>query len=156
GPAAVTPFIGISWPSHDYETVGEAVPGRHRVDGQIGASLGTSLAPVFSGAYVHVRYTYAIAERVQGFSFTRSIIDLEGGQALGPRLTLRGVLGWQIRHTGPRLVELATDWVNHDRFIAPSYFNAGGGLSINLTERTDLYGLWTMTVSGNNGAHQSR
>ena len=40
GPVPVTPFVGGSFPTHEYETVGEAVPGRHRWDLQAGASAG--------------------------------------------------------------------------------------------------------------------
>src|SRR5256884_123094 len=40
GSVPVAPFVAGSFPTHDYETVGEAVPGRHRRDFQIGASVG--------------------------------------------------------------------------------------------------------------------
>ena len=32
GPVGFAPFVGASFPTHNYETVGEAVPGRHRRD----------------------------------------------------------------------------------------------------------------------------
>ena len=62
----------------------------------------------------------------------------------------------QIRHQGPSLDELDADWVDHDRFIAPSYLNLGGGMSVSLTRSTDIYALWIPTVSGSNGAHRAR
>src|SRR5262249_50272462 len=43
GPVPVAPFVGASFPSHDYQTEGEAVPGRHRRDLQIGANVGVNL-----------------------------------------------------------------------------------------------------------------
>ena len=49
GPIPVAPFIGASFPTHDYETVGEAVPGRHRRDLQIGANVGINLDRLLSG-----------------------------------------------------------------------------------------------------------
>ena len=50
GPVAVAPFVGAMFPTHDYETVGEAVPGRHRRELQLGASVSALLDPVLPGA----------------------------------------------------------------------------------------------------------
>lgn len=156
GPVALAPFVGVSLPTHDYETVGEAVPGRHRRDLQFGANAGLDLDRIVPGSYVHSRYAYAAAERVNDFRFTRSNLDVEGGYAVASRLVVRGLIAWQIRHNGPSLDELAADWENHDRFIAPSYFNLGSGVSLSLTRSTDVYALWVATVSGRNGAHRAR
>lgn len=156
GPIAVAPFVGVSLPTHDYETVGEAVPGRHRRELQLGASAGATFDPVLPGLHAHVRYSLAVAERIQGFSAVRSTIDLEGGYAVTSRLALRAVLSWQIRNKGPLAPELARDWVNHDRFIVANYFNAGGGTTVSLTSSTELYAVWIATVSGKNGAHAAR
>ena len=65
--------------------------------------------------------------------------------------------GWQIRHKGPTIAELAaSDWLGHDRFIVSSYFNLGGGMTVSITRNTELHALWVATVSGNNGAHRAR
>lgn len=156
GPVTVTPLVGASFPTHDYETVGEAVPGRRRRELQLGASAEASLDPVLPGVAVHARYAYAAAERVQGFPATRSNIDLEGGRAVTSRVGLRGLASWQIRHKAPRPPELQQDWKNHDRFLVSSYLNLGGGVSISLPRSTELYGLWIATVAGKDGAHVSR
>src|SRR5712691_8302050 len=139
GPVALAPFVGVSFPTHDYETVGEAVPGRHRRDLQFGTNVGADLDRLLSGLYVQGRYAYGTAERVNNFPFTRSNIDLEGGYAIVPRVVIRALMDRQIRHQGPSLDELAADWVDHDRFIAPSYLNLGGGVSVSLTGSTDIY-----------------
>lgn len=156
GPAALAPFVGASFPTHDYETVGEAVPGRHRRDLQLGTYVGADLDRLVPGSYVQGRYAYGTAERVNGFPFTRSNIDVEGGYGGIPRVAIRGLMNRQIRHQGPSLDELASDWTHHDRFIAPSYLNLGGGVSVSVTGTTDVYALWVATVSGNNGAHRAR
>jgi hypothetical protein len=156
GPVALAPFVAVSFPTHDYETVGEAVPGRHRRDLQFGTNVGADLGRLLSGLYVQGRYAYGTAERVNNFPFTRSNIDLEGGYAIVPRVVIRALMDRQIRHQGPSLDELAVDWVDHDRFIAPSYLNLGGGVSVSLTRSTDIYALWIPTVSGSNGAHRAR
>jgi hypothetical protein len=156
GPVPIAPFVGVSFPSHEYETVGEAVPGRHRWDFQFGANAGFNLDRVLPGSYVQVRYAFAAAEQVNNFQFTRSNIDVEGGYAVMSRVVIRGLMNRQVRHQGPSLDQLAADWEHHDRFIAPSYLNLGGGVSLPLTGSTDVYALWVTTISGNNGAHRAR
>ena len=156
GPVPIAPFVGASFPTHKYETVGEAVPGRHRRDFHLGASTGFDLDRVLPGSYVQGRYAFATAERVNNFPFTRSNIEMEGGYAVMSRVVIRGVMNRQIRHQGPSLDQLAADWEHHDRFIAPSYVNFGGGVSLSVAGLTDVYALWVTTVSGNNGAHRAR
>jgi hypothetical protein len=156
GPVPIAPFVGVSFPTHQYETVGEAVPGRHRRDLQVGANIGIDLDRVLPGSYLQGRYAYATAERVNDFPFTRSNIDVEGGYAIVSRVVTRGLIGRQIRHQGPTLGELAPDWEHHDRFIAPSYLNLGGGVSVSATGSMDVYALWVATVAGSNGAHRAR
>jgi hypothetical protein len=157
GPVPVTPFIGISFPTHAYETVGEAVPGRHRRDLQLGISTGMDLDRVLpAGSYVQGRYAYGTMERVDDLPFTRSNIDVDVGLATVARILVRALADWQIRHSGPTLAELAPDWVHHDRFIAPSFINVGGGASVTLTPTIDLFGLFVATAAGSNGAHRQR
>jgi hypothetical protein len=156
GPLALTPFIGGLFPTHDYETVGEAVPGRHRRELQLGASASVRLDPFLGDGSVHVRYLYAAAERVNNFPYTRSNIDFEGDHAVVSRVALRGLARLQVSHRGPTLAELEPDWVNHDRFIAPNYLELGGGTSVTLAQSADVYVLWVGTVSGSNGAHRAQ
>ena len=152
---ALAPFGGISFPTHDYETVGEAVPGRHRRDYQVGVSAGTDLGHAVPNAYVQVRYAYGTLQRIDDIPFTRSNIDVEGGKAAG-WLLVRGLVNWQIRHQGPTIDRLADDWVDHDRFIAPSFFNVGAGTSVSVTHSADVYAVYVVTVAGSNGAHRGR
>ena len=153
---AVAPFGGLSLPTHDYETVGEAVPGRHRRDYQVGASAGTDLGGAAPTAYVQVRYAYGRMQEVDSNPFTRSNIDVEGGKEAASWLLVRGIVNWQIRHQGPTLDRLAPDWLNHDRFIAPSFVNLGGGTSISMRRWMDIYAMYVVTVAGSNGAHRGR
>lgn len=156
GPVSVAPFVAVTIPTHDYETVGEAVPGRHRREFHVGASAGVPLDGLIPGAYAHVRYMYAAAQRVDNIPFTRSNIDFEAGQALSSRISVRGLVQWQNKHRGPAVPDLAHDWVHHDRFIAPDFLNAGVGTSIAVTRSTEIYAVWIATVSGRNGAHVGR
>jgi hypothetical protein len=155
GPIPVAPFIAASFPTHHYETVGEAVPGRHRRDFHIGANVGINLDRLATGAYAHGRYAYATAQRIEGFAFTRSNFDVEVGYPVGSGLVVRGIAAWQLRHQGPSVQELTVDWEHHDRFIAPSYTNLGGGVSVPVGG-ADVYALWLGTTAGSNGAHRAR
>ena len=157
GPIAFAPLIGLSIPTHEYETRGEAVAGRHRRELQIGATAGADLNRILPRTYVHGRYALAAAKRIEGLPSIRSNVDVEGGFDLSSLIGLRGLASWQFRHKGPTIAELAThDWLGHDRFIVSSYFNVGGGVTLSITRNTELHALWIATVSGNNGAHRAR
>jgi hypothetical protein len=155
GSIPIAPFAAGVIPTHDYEVVGEAVPGRHRRDFQVGADSGMDLERWLTGAYLHVRYGYARAQKIEGFEFNRSNIDLEIGYAVRSQLTVRGLAAWQIRHQGPEVVDLSVDWDHHDRFIAPGFTNLGLGVSVPMG-RADLYAAYVGTARGNNGAHRAR
>ncbi|HMF95183.1 MAG TPA: hypothetical protein VKE96_12845 [Vicinamibacterales bacterium] len=156
GQVPVTPFVGFSFPTHDYETVGEAVPGRHRRDLVVGANAGADLDRIRPGSYVHARYAYGTMQKVDDIPFTRSNIDVDAGVAVTSRVLVRALVDWQIRHSGPTLAELAPDWVHHDRFIAPSYTSIGGGASVLVTRSTDVFAVFDATAAGSNGAHRQR
>lgn len=156
GPAEVTPFVGVSMPTHEYETIGEAVPGRHRSELQFGVSASPGLESVVPRTHLHGRYAYASLERVNGFPHTRSNIDVEAGYDVTSRIGIRGLLGWQIAHKRPTVAELEPDWRNHDRFVNSSYLNVGGGASLSLTRSIEIYAVLAGTVRGNRGAHVAR
>lgn len=157
GPVVFAPLVGAVLPTHDYETHGEAVPGRHRKELQIGGSGGADLNRVVPRTSVFGRYAVAIAERQHGFDSVRSNLDVDVDHGLTRIIGLQGHVGWQFRHKGPTISELAADdWLGHDRFIVSSYVNAGGGFALSINQNTDLHAIWIATVSGNNGAHVAR
>ena len=157
GPVAIAPFVGFSFPTHAYETKGEAVPGRHRRDLQVGVSAALDLERVLPGAYVEGRYAYGAMQRINNLPFIRSNIDVEAGAAATSRIVLRGLVGVQIRHKGPSVDELyLDDWADHDRFIVPSYLNLGGGPLLSLSRSTEVFALLLATAAGSNGAHRQR
>ena len=156
GRFAVTPFVAGSVPTHKYETVGEAVPGRHRAELQLGTYAGVDLDDWLRGAYGHVRYWYTTAQRQHDLPYRRSNLDLEGGCAILPRVSVRGVVTWQFAHDAPTLAQLAPIWQIHDRFIVPNFTNAGAGVTIDVTNDVELHGLWIATVKGYGGAHVAR
>jgi hypothetical protein len=156
GPVALTPFVGGTAPSHEYETKGEAVPGRGRPELQLGASVGLPLDQLLPAAYTHVRYGLAASPPEDGHSAVRSLIDLAAGVHVLPRVGASGIFAWQIRNKGPLAPELADDWANHDRFIVGNFFNAGAELTFVFTRSMDVSATWMQTMAGKNGAHRAR
>lgn len=157
GPVAFAPFVAAAVPTHEYETHGEAVPGKYRRELQVGGMAGADLDRILPRTYVHGRYTVSAAERQRGFPSVRSNVDVESGYSVSARIGLRGLAHWQFAHQGPTIAELAADdWDGHDRFIVSSYFNVGGGLSLSVTRRTEVHALWVATISGKGGAHRAR
>ena len=156
GRVAVAPFVSVSLPTHNYETRGEAVPGRHRTELQLGLSAGTELVKILPGTDVQVRYSYATLERDQGFPHTRSNIDVEVGHGITSRIGVHATAAWQVAHRGPAPQDLFHIWEIHDRLINSSFFNLSGGVSFALSRSTDLSVAGAATVSGKGGAHVAR
>jgi hypothetical protein len=158
GRVAVAPLAGITIPTHEYVTQGEAVPGRHRTEFQIGASAGIDVSRWFPSwlplNYVHGHYDLAAAEKIDGLAAVRSHIDVETGAGVTRRLGLNGLASWQIRNKGPTQQELIDHgWTTHDRFVVSNYFNLGGGVTFRLRPSTELSGTWVSAIDGSFGAH---
>ena len=157
GPIAIAPLVAVILPTHDYETHGEAVAGRHRKAIQAGVTAGADLNRILPRTYVHGRYALNTAERLHSFPSVTSTIDVQGGVDVSSSIGVIGVAGWQMKHRGPTIPQLARhDWLGHDRFIVSEYFNLGGGLTLAITRNTELHALWMQTLSGKDGAHQAR
>lgn len=153
GPVVFAPFVAFAFPTHDYETVGESVPGRHRNELQAGVGATTYLIP---RTEIHGRYAYATLERTYGFAHTRSNIDIDADVGLTSRLRVQGLMGLQLGHKRPTLPELLPIWEVHDRLINGSFLHLGGGASFAVTRTTDIYVIGLDTVWGHHGAHIAR
>jgi hypothetical protein len=108
GDLALTPFVGFNLPSHNYEVVGEAVPGKRTKELYLGVAAGRSLEPLLEKAYVQARYFFSFVEKVVPNlgQLNRSNIDLELGYAATRRLTVRAFSAWQIGHGGLNLEDM--------------------------------------------------
>jgi hypothetical protein len=158
GDFAVTPFAGINLPSHNYEVVGEAVPGKRTRELYLGVTTGRSLEPLLPRAYFQGRYSFSIVEKVvPGVQLDRSNFDLELGYSLSSRLSLRSFGAWQITHGGLDLEDMYSRpdlFRTHDRATRTNYFNLGVGASVQATDRIQLFAAFVKTISGEN-AHQA-
>jgi hypothetical protein len=155
-PVALTPVVGVSIPSHRYEVIGEAVPGKRTREVFAGLHLGRTLG---TRAYVHGRYLYSWVEKVVADvkKLDRSNVDAEAGFTVA-RVTLRALGAWQVTHGGLDLEDMRTRpgfFRDHDRAARTNYFNLGGGASFEATRALDLYAVFYRTIRGEN-AHQAR
>lgn len=159
GPFVAAPFVGVGIPT-GYEVVGESVPGKGIKEALLGVSLGRTLAPLLPRAYVHVRYSYAVLEKVlpDVKSLNRSNVDLELAYGLRRSVSIRGTASWQVTHGGLDLQDMRTNpqfFRSHDRAARTNYFNVGGGVSWDVTRSLGVFGAFVKTLSGEN-AHQAR
>ena len=157
---ALTPFVGVNLPSHQYEVVGEAVPGKRTRELYLGVATGRSLEPLLDKAYAQARYSFSFVEKVVPDigQLNRSNVDLELGYSATRRLTARVFSAWQIGHGGLDLEDMYSHpdlFRVHDRAIRTNYLNLGAGVTVQVTSRVELFGALVKTVSGKN-AHQAR
>ncbi|MGH9387034.1 MAG: hypothetical protein ACRD2N_22420 [Vicinamibacterales bacterium] len=137
----VTPVVGVTIPSHDYRTVGEASPGQNRLALQTGVNAGRLLEPFLPSAYVHARYTYSFVQRLYDVSLDRSNAEFEAGYAVNHLLSVRGLAAWSRTHGGLSYDETLTDtflFLDHDRLLASRYWHLGAGATVALTDSIDL------------------
>jgi hypothetical protein len=160
GDLALTPFVGLNLPSHNYEVVGEAVPGKRTKELYLGMAAGRSLDPLLDKAYVQARYSFSFVERVvpNVDTLDRSNIDLELGYSATSRLSVRAFGAWQVTHGGLDLEDMFSRpdlFRTHDRATRTNYFNLGVGMTFQATARVELFTAFVKTISGEN-AHQAR
>jgi hypothetical protein len=152
GSFAVTPFAGISTPTHDYPTYGHGSPGRGLVEGRFGVSVGRLLDPLLPNAYLQVRYTYAVPEKVLGISHDASQLGVDLGYLVGTALTVRAIGSWQETYGGwrssvdfPPKTSLA--YLHHDQLQRAGYFRLGGAVAYSITTAIDVNVFGYSTIS---------
>ncbi|HUP47968.1 MAG TPA: hypothetical protein VNA04_04175, partial [Thermoanaerobaculia bacterium] len=127
GPFAVTPFVSIGIPTHDYNYFGEAVLGRNLTELRVGLAAGQRLDMISPRFSVQQRYTYAFVERVLGLPNNRSNFSIEPAFLIGRKLFTRAILAWQRTHGGLRGTdfETAEQFEQFDRLVRDNNFQAG-------------------------------
>jgi hypothetical protein len=148
---AVTPVIGVTIPSHDYRTVGEAAPGQNRRAFHAGVNVGALLYPLLPRAYVHGRYTYSVVQKLAGIALDRSTAEFEIGVSVAPRLSVRAMADWMRTHGGVPFSVAYEDvglFLVHDRLLASRYWHFGGGATWSLSDSIDVEGAVVTFLAG--------
>lgn len=152
GSLVVTPFVGLVVPSHDYPTYGHGAAGRDLVEGRFGLTAGRLLDPLLPDAYVQVRYTYGVPEKVLGISHNASQLAVDLGYLVGSSLTLRAIGFYQKTHGGWNApidfpARTNPDFLHHDQLQRSEYLRLGGAIAYSVTSSIDVTVFGYSTVS---------
>ena len=145
----VTPFIGFTIPTHDYEVRGHSAVGRGFHEVLIGVNVGRQLGPILPHGYVHVRYSYAILKRFDGLNLNHSNADWEVGWFAKRSIALRFIGNWQRAHGGlsfsPSVTLTPDEFDIHDRVARARYLQLGAGVTFSVNRSLDLHTAWAPT-----------
>jgi hypothetical protein len=140
-PFVLTPFVGLTIPSHDYAYVGESAPGRNLKEVQLGADLARRLNPFLRKAYVDAQFAFTIPESALNVRTKRMNVSMEMGYSLNHKIAVRGLGQWQHTLAGLHFpADLTTPELvlTHERLLKASYWHLGGGVSYSVNSKTDL------------------
>lgn len=145
----VTPFIGVTIPTHDYEVRGHSAVGRGFKQFLVGVNVGRRLGPLLPNGYVQVRYSFAMQKRFEGFNLNRSNADWEVGWFVKRSIALRFIGNWQRTHGGlgfsPDVILTPDEFEFHDRVELSSYLRLGGGVTFSVNRSFDIHAAYAPT-----------
>ena len=155
-PVAITPFVAVNLPSHDYEYFAHSAIGLNMKEVQVGVAAGLAR----SSLYVQGRYAFGQFEQVLDVRRRRSSIDTEVGWFATPRLRLFAFETGQISHGGidilPGFVGLTSEQIeHHDQIGRANILDVGVGTSLGVTPTVDVLCAVLRTVAGAN-AHATK
>lgn len=152
-PFAFAPYLAMVLPTHHYETLGHAAPGRGLHEYWLGFNIGKSFDEWLPGAYVQLRYNYAVVQKVADVKHDRSNIDLDAGYFITPQFSVRALAFWARTHGGINVPVPLTNplYPHHDQLAAERYLNVGGGVAWAYNRRSDVTLFYTTGISGRNG-----
>src|SRR5205823_446918 len=132
-------------PSHQYESLGQAVVGRDLRGLIVGASVSGFPDVIAPGLYLQTQVSHVFVEKVLSLRANQTNADSEIGYFITPRFAARFVETLQFTHdgiefvgSGPAIVIHGTNQtsldivLNHDRLLMTRVVNLGGGISVEL------------------------
>ena len=152
-PVALAPYVAYVWPTHDYETMGHAAPGRGLTETWLGLGIGKSLDQWIRRTYVQARFTYAWVEKVAGISHNKENIDFDLGYYLTPKVALQGLYRWQntIGGIGLPIPPSNPLFPHHDQLGASDFTNIGFAGSWFASDQSTWSLSWMEAINGRNG-----
>jgi hypothetical protein len=152
-PVALAPYIAYVWPTHDYETLGHAAPGRGLEEFWLGLGIGKSLDQWIPRTYVQARLTYAWVEKVHDVSHNKENFDFDLGYYVNAKVALQALVHVQNTVGG---IDVPIPKSNplfpyHDQLAADDFTNIGGGGSWFASERSTWSVAYMQGVQGRNG-----
>jgi hypothetical protein len=160
---ALTPFVELIMPSHQYESLAQTAVGRDLRALVVGAAAGGFADHLLPGLHFQTRISYAFVERAVDIRPNRTGIDSSVGYFVTPRLAIQFIQTFQLTHDG-------IDWVgppdflaphngaqmteeygrNHDRLVRANSLNFGAGVSFDFTETLGVFATFTKLAWGQN------
>ncbi|HEY4056434.1 MAG TPA: hypothetical protein VGM39_07485 [Kofleriaceae bacterium] len=167
-PIALTPSIAASIPVADYETIGNAVGGRHLKQLHAGLAAGYIIG---TASYVHLQYEFTYSERydktstadmnhdIKGYGQSYSDIVLQvGTKLLDYRLDIHATAQSRIAHGGENFSDIFLTPVKmdgtgpedytltgapnmnyyHDAILKEDIFLVGGGIAYDINESLSI------------------
>jgi len=167
---ALTPFVEVIVPSHQYEALAQSAAGRDLRALVFGAAIGGFAEDLLPGLHFQTRLSYSLVEKAVDIRPNRGAIDSEVGYFVTPRFgieflqtfqyTYDGVewlgppnYGLALHNRGPLDFENVANWpygFNHDRLARSNALTLGGGASLALTENVGVFGAVTKLAWGQN------
>ena len=153
-PVVLTPFVGVTIPTHNYDPRGHSGVGRHFNELLFGVTAARGLDPVLKNVYVQASYSFALLKHFDGLNLNRSNLDWEVGWDAHRRLSVSFLGALQVTHGGliTPLDEHIEDHLRefHDRATRAQYVRLGGGATLSVSRACDLHAAYLTTVSGRN------
>jgi hypothetical protein len=162
---AITPQIGASVPTREYEVLGNAAAGRHLKAGYAGLSIGADLDSEIPRTAIVLAYEFALVEKYkdagaegeaidQNYSvFNAQIVHHIAG------LQMHAGLDYHYHHGGITFDEfgMLTDLerMHHDPLLRERALLVGGGLSYDINEHASMYATTRIFVTGENTQNAS-
>jgi len=167
-PVAIAPHIGVSIPVADYETIGNAVAGRHLKQLHLGIGVGRAFD---TATYVHALYEFSLVERFDETKFTerynqnKSLVNVTIGQKLleyrfdvhADLSILRTHGGWnfsQFGNTSDPAYHISDD-LYHDALLDEDLMLLGGGIGYQLTNSIGVTASARLFLTGQNTQNAS-
>jgi hypothetical protein len=158
GPVAITPYVGTVLPSHGYEYVAHAAPGKNLRELQFGVAAAGLLDRWVSGLFAQARYGFAVVEESVDIRPNHSSADIEIGYFLSPSLRIFAMAAGRYSHAGidlpipaiARVVLTPEQFRSHDQIVREHYLNLSAGVSFSVSETVDLFASFMKQTAGRN------
>jgi hypothetical protein len=160
---ALTPFVEVVIPSHQYESLAQTAVGRDLRALVVGAAIGGFADDLLPGLHFQTRISYAFVERAVDIRPNRTGIDSAVGYFVTPHLAIQFIQTFQLTQDGIDWVGLPDIIVphngapmtdehvrNHDRLVRANSLNFGAGVAFAFTERLGVFATFTKLAWGQN------
>jgi hypothetical protein len=135
-PWSVEPFVGYSFPTHDYAFYGHAAAGQSLWHLEMGATI--TYVPHFYDFYVRVSPSYVFVEKTLGQSVNHirlnAAVGYQFSKSVGARIFVMVKEGEGLDNRDFPEGRTTQKWYNHDKMVRHNYMNAGVGVDWNYSQ----------------------